>query len=104
MKERNLELGYARSEGPGPVRLVPPDSHLVTKMIDVETLVGQPVFERGEVFEEQFPRQGLVPALVIAGNVGSEINTVGLGDQVTREYALSDVVRSVYDGSRQVYE
>ena len=88
-----------------PVRLVPPDSHLVTKMIDVETLVGKPVLKSGEVFEKQFPRQGLVPALVIAGNVGSEINTVvGLGDQVTREYALSDVVRSVYDGGRQAYE
>ena len=29
---------------------------LVAKTVDIETLVGQPVFKRSEVFEEQFAR------------------------------------------------
>ena len=97
-----LEVRDQRVLVPGLV-VVRYNVHIVTKTVDVETLVGQPVFKCGEVFEEQFSRQRLVPA-VVTGNVRGGIDTVGSGDQMTREYALRNIARSVCYGERQAYE
>ena len=40
----------------------------------------------------------------MTGNVGGGIDTVGSGDQMTREYVLRNIARSVCYGERQAYE
>ena len=47
--------------------------------VGVEALVGQPILKCGQVLEERFPSQRLVPAL-LAGDVRGGMDAVRSGD------------------------
>jgi len=76
--------------------------HPVTEVIDIVTLVGQPVFKCGEVLEEKFPRQGLVPTLLAGDVKWDRPGQVGrLNDP---RICLCDTARSARDRKRRTNE
>jgi len=73
---------------------VRPEAHSVAEMADIKALTSQPVFKRSEVLEEYFPHR----LSLLAGNMWSGVDTVGVDDKVSREHGLCNITQSVREG------